>query len=165
MKRRTNDDKKLVSQMLHCEFAHGRHSGGAVQVGEDSQYDARSHIKKMSNTMFVYKVVEAFRHLQEQSGQLEGTKDVTEWTAGFGFFFLCLCSVCLWHRRHVFLRNCRMEKGCQNHIFDARCFFEICDKTSDSSDAQPRTRHHIHVVNTLRALWCVPQKNSRSSKR
>ena len=81
--------------MLHCEFAQGRHSGGAVQVGEDSQYDARSHIKKMSNTMFVYKVVEAFRHLQEQSGQLEGTKDVTEWTAGFGFFFLCLCSVCL----------------------------------------------------------------------
>ena len=39
-----------------------------------SQYEATSHNKKMSNTLFVHKVVEAYRNLQKSIGMLDGTK-------------------------------------------------------------------------------------------
>ena len=39
----------------------------------ESKYDARSRLRKMSNTMFVHKVVEACRNLQHERELMDGT--------------------------------------------------------------------------------------------
>ena len=40
----------------------------------ESKYDAKEHIKQMSNTKFAHKVVEAYRNIQEARELLEVSK-------------------------------------------------------------------------------------------
>ena len=95
---------KFVSQMLSCVFGHLRHKSEDTTVVQfrymrDSKYGARSHIKKMSNTMFAHKVVGVYRNLPKKKDDcLMGQRQ-----------YLCV-KIIAWYKKGKYLNEADIPK-------------------------------------------------------
>ena len=108
-----NNHNKFVSQMLSCVVGHLRHKSEDTTVVQfrymrDSKYGARSHIKKMSNTMFAHKVVGVYRNLPKKKDDcLMGQRQ-----------YLCV-KIIAWYKKGKYLNEADIPKEESDFFMEA----------------------------------------------